>query len=309
MSNITDQWLRKCSLIVAPDQGGLGLDLSPLRVRFAVRRADIQTPNTMEARIWNVSEETVARVKKEFQRVVLQAGYEYGNFGTIFDGTIKLVRFGRESATDTYMDILAADGDVAYNFSVTNTTLAAGSSHQDRLAALQKSMEEYNVKAGYLPEVAGQQLPRGKVMFGMTRDFLRDAADTLNCSWSIQDGRLQLVPLTAYLPTEAVVLSAKTGMIGMPEQTVDGIKTKCLLNPRLRIGGKVQIDNKSVQQMRIDMAYTAINFQPKIADDGFYRLLVVEHYGDTRGNDWYSDLICLALDDTVPMSLAVKGVV
>lgn len=309
MSDITDQWLRKCALIVAPDQGGAGLDFSQLRVRFHVRRADIQTPNTLEARVWNVSEQTAVQVKREFQRVVLQAGYEFGNFGTIFDGTIRQVRWGRENQTDTYMDILASDGDEAYNFAVANTTLAAGSTHQDQTWAMRAVMEEHGIKQGYMPELTDQKLPRGKVMFGMCRDYLRDIAASTGCSWSIQDGALQLVPLSGYLPSEAVVLSSKTGMIGMPEQTQDGIRTKCLLNPRLKVSGQVQIDNKSVQQMRIDMSYTAINFQPKIADDGFYRLLVVEHFGDTRGNDWYSDLICLALDDTVPQSLAVKGIV
>ena len=309
MSEITDQWLRKCTLAVAPQNGDIGLDFSDLRVRFSVRRADIQTPNTLEARVWNVSEETATRVRKEFTRVVLQAGYQYGNFGTLFDGDVKQVRWGRENQTDTYMDILAADGDEAYNFAVTNTTLAAGSTPTDHAWAAQAAMAEHRIKAGYMPDPSDQKLPRGKAMFGMSRDYLRDAAGALGCSWSIQDGYLQLVPLTSYLPDEAVVLTSKTGMVGMPEQTQDGIKSRCLLNPLLKIGGRVQIDNKSVQQMRIDMSYTAINFFPKVADDGFYRLLVVEHHGDTRGTEWYSDLICLALDDTVPASLAVKGVV
>lgn len=309
MSDITDQWLRKCSLAVAPEKGGEGLDFTELRVRFSVRRADIQTPNTLEARVWNVSEETANKVQKEFTRVVLQAGYEYGNYGILFDGNVKQIRWGRENQTDTYMDILAADGDEAYNFAVVNTTLAAGSQPTDHAWAAQAAMAEHGIKKGFMPTADEPKLPRGKVMFGMSRDYLRDASAATNCSWSIQDGYLQLVPLTGYLPGEAVVLTAKTGMVGMPEQTQDGIRVKCLLNPMIKVGGRVQIDNKSVQRMRIDMSYTAINFFPKVADDGFYRVLVAEHHGDTRSTEWYSDLICLALDDTVPPSLAVKGIV
>jgi len=293
---------------VVSQADGQGLDLSQLHFRFAVRRADLQTPNTAEIRVFNVSQDTANRIQKEFTRVILQAGYEQGNYGVIFDGNVKQVRRGRESATDTYLEILAADGDEAYNFAVVNTTVASGSTMADRMVAAEKAFKDHGVTEGYKPDgLDGNRLPRGKVMYGMARDFMRDAANTLGATWSIQDRKLVIVPLTGYRPSQAVVLTSKTGLIGMPEQIQDGIKARALLNPNLIIGGKVQIDNKSVQQARINMSYTAINFFPQIADDGFYRLLTVDHFGDTRGNDWYSDLICLGLDDTVPPSMAVKG--
>ncbi|MGC8165472.1 hypothetical protein ACP3WT_28400, partial [Salmonella enterica] len=68
---------------------------------------------------------TRQRIEQEFTRIVLQAGYA-GNYGIIFDGSVKQVRRGRENQTDTYLDITAADGDSAYNFAVVNTSLAAG---------------------------------------------------------------------------------------------------------------------------------------------------------------------------------------
>lgn len=294
--------------MVVAQADGTGLDLSALHFRFNVRRADLQTPNTCDVRVYNVSNDTANRIQKEFTRIILQAGYENGSYGVIFDGNVKQVRRGRENATDTYLELLAADGDEAYNFATVSTTVAAGSTPAAHFSVLQSIMGDYGVQPGYIPqELTGPRLPRGKVMYGMCRDYMRVAAATLSATWSIQNGRLEIIPLTGYRPFEAVVLTAKTGLIGMPEQIQDGIKAKCLLNPNLIIGGKVQIDNKSVQQARIDMAYTAINFFPQIADDGFYRLLTVDHSGDTRGNDWYSDLICLGLDDTVPPSMAVKG--
>jgi hypothetical protein len=69
--------------------------LSALRVVFHVRRGDLQTPNSAAIRVYNVSETTKQRIEKEFTRVVLQGGYQ-GNFGIIFDGTIKQVRRGQE---------------------------------------------------------------------------------------------------------------------------------------------------------------------------------------------------------------------
>lgn len=300
------QYLRACKLIVAT-AGGSGLDLSGLHIKFSIKKADAQTPNTAEIRVYNVAETTVARIRKEFSRVVLQAGYET-NLGVIFDGNIKQVRFGRENGTDTYIDIAAGDGDDAYNYAVVNTTLAAGASQRDQINAAASPMSERGVKPGYIGETGETKLARGKVMYGMARDYMRQSAEASDTTWSIQDGKLQFVPNTGVLPNQAVVLNSKTGLVGQPEQTNDGIKARCLLNPMLKIGGKVQINEKDVAQAKLaDTSKDAQANKPAdIAADGFYRLLVVEHSGDTRGNDWYSDLICLDIDATQPPDKQVK---
>lgn len=300
------QYLRACKLIVAT-AGGSGLDLSGLHIKFSIKKADAQTPNTAEIRVYNVAETTVARIRKEFSRVVLQAGYE-ANLGVIFDGNIKQVRFGRENGTDTYIDIAAGDGDDAYNYAVVNTTLAAGASQRDQINAAASPMSERGVKPGYIGETGETKLARGKVMYGMARDYMRQSAEASDTTWSIQDGKLQFVPNTGVLPNQAVVLNSKTGLVGQPEQTNDGIKARCLLNPMLKIGGKVQINEKDVAQAKLaDTSKDAQANKPAdIAADGFYRLLVVEHSGDTRGNDWYSDLICLDIDATQPPNKQVK---
>jgi hypothetical protein len=300
------QYLRACKLIVA-SAGGSGLDLSGLHIKFAIKKADAQTPNTAEIRVYNVAETTVARIRKEFSRVVLQAGYET-NMGVIFDGNIKQVRFGRENGVDTYIDIAAGDGDDAYNYAVVNTTLAAGASQRDQINAAASPMSDRGVKPGYIGETGDTKLARGKVMYGMSRDYMRQSAEASDTSWSIQDGKLQFVPNTGVLPNQAVVLNSKTGLVGTPEQTNDGIKARCLLNPMLKIGGKVKINEKDVAQAKLaDTSKDAQANKPAdIAADGFYRLLVVEHSGDTRGNDWYSDLICLDIDATQPPDKQVK---
>jgi len=300
------QYLRKISLKIGNDQKAL--DLSDMRIRFAVRRGDFRTPNSADIRIYNLSENTVKWVQREFTRVVLQAGYA-GSYGVIFDGTIKQARRGRESPTDTYLDLTAADGDSAYNFAVMNVTLAAGSTANDHLQQVLQSMASRGITMGESPALSANKLPRGKVFYGMTRDFLDILGKTQDVSWSIQDGKLTLVPNNAYLPGEAVVITSATGMIGLPEQTQNGINVRTLLNPGIRIGKQLHINNTSIQQYRFGLSVNAgtsngfVAQQAKITDDGFYKAFVVDHYGDTRGNDWYTDTICLAIDSTVPLGL------
>jgi len=308
------QYLRKASLIVGGDQDGL--DLSELRFAFQVRRGDLQTPNSADIRVYNLSDDTAARIMQmqptpEFTRVVLQAGYE-GNFGLIFDGSIKQIRHGRESQTDTYIDITAADGDSAYNFSVTALSLAAGATPKDAISSIIQVMASHGVSPGYIPDLSGNPAPRGQVFFGMSRDRLRDLAKDTQCSWSIQDGKVDFIPLTAYKPGDVPVINSQTGMIGLPEQTQNGIRLKCLLNPNIKIGQQVQLDNNSIQQLRYGLGNdrtqaieraNAGKFGTTINTDGMYYVMVANHSGDTRGNDWYTDMICLAINADVPLGL------
>lgn len=300
------QYIRKCTLIVA-GASGEGLDLSPMRIVFKTKKSDAQTPNTAEIRVYNLAPETAKQIRQEFKTVTLQAGYE-SNYGVIFTGNIKQVRFGRENGTDTYIDIAAGDGDDAYNFAVVNTTLAAGAKQSDQINAAGNAMAGRGVGVGYVAETGAQALPRGKAMYGMARDYLRQSAEASSTTWSIQDGKLQLVSLTGTLPNQAILLNSKSGLVGTPEQTNDGITVRCLLNPLLKIGGKVMIDEKDVAEAKLpDTDKKAEANKPaSIASDGVYRVLTIEHAGDTRGNDWYSNIVCLDVDETAPPGKQVK---
>lgn len=297
---MADQWLRQFSLVIG-DKEGNGLDLSELHCRFEITRAAVQTPAQLTARVYNLSKETVQKIQKEFTHVWLQAGYEQ-NYGLIFGGEIRQKVVGRENSTDTFLEMIAADGDSAYNWGITNSTLAAGYNKDDQIKVIADSLQEYEITNGYLPEFDKDKAPRGKVMFGMTRDYLRTLSKTANCTWRFEDGKLNVVPADKPIPNEAVVLTSATGMIGMPQQTIDGIMVRCLINPSIRMGTMVKIDNASVQNARISVAYGYVNTNPDTSLDGLYLVYGVNYVGDTRGQSWYCDLACIANEGMPPLS-------
>lgn len=304
---MTTQYLRQASLIVGKNNGD-ALDLSQLRFSFEIRRGDLQTPNTADVRVYNVAQATADAIMQikpapEFTRVVIQAGYE-GNFGVIFDGSIKQTRIGRENQTDTYLDIMGADGDEAYNFSMSIFSIPAGSVPNNEISGIIENMAKYGISSGYIPNLGGNPLPRGKVVYGMSRDELRNIARNTSTSWSIQDGKVNLIPLTAYKPAEIPVITSETGMIGLPTQTQNGIEIRALLNPQLKVGQLVKLDNASIQRLRYG---TSVLSEPtndflqssiKTNADGYYYIMRVDHIGDTRGEPWWSDMTCLAVDAT-----------
>lgn len=304
------QWLRKAKLLVT--NKNKVLDLSEMHFKFAVESSDFQTPNNAAVRIYNLSETTMSLVRKEYERVVVQVGYEGTTTGVIFQGDIKQFRLGREGATDRYLDILAADADLGYNFAITNRSWPAGSTAEDHIKAAAEAM---GARVGTLPDFQDlpdmtntnpSRLSRGKVGFGMARDLIRNAASTMGSTWSIQNGVVQVIPLRGYLRGDAVIINKLTGMVGIPEQTDEGIKVQCLINPKIRIGGLIQLNNKDINQIiQKDPSkpfpynqWAAIQYAAKVADgaDGQYRVYALDHVGDTRGNEWMSTMICLLIN-------------
>ena len=62
---ITDQFLRRCELTVAPQDGGDSLTFSDFKMKFNITRADIQTPGAFYGRVYNPSPDTVRKVQQE----------------------------------------------------------------------------------------------------------------------------------------------------------------------------------------------------------------------------------------------------
>lgn len=299
------QFIRSAKLIVVA--GTEGLDLSELKFRFSIKQQDVESPNNAVIRVYNLSGETAKRITGkvngvEFTRVIVQAGYEQGVAGVIFEGTIKQFYLGKENNVDKYLDIMAADGDIAYNFAMCNRSFIAGSRPSERISYYTGQM---NIPLDSFPvDFNGNPpLPRGKVAFGLARDGMRTEADTMGATWSIQNGKVQITNLKGYLPGEAVVINSDSGMIGIPELTDEGVRVRVLLNPRLVVGTLIKINSSDINRLvNTDVGSPVFNSRSRVLQtarvsaDGFYRLYVAEHSGDTRSTEWYSDLTALAVD-------------
>ena len=152
-------------------------------------------------------------------------------------------------------------------------------------------MKEHGIELGHVPDLGGATLPRGKVIHRAARDVIRDVCRTTGTSWSIQDGRLNLVKLDGTLPGNAVLLSPQTGLVGSPEQATKGVKAQCLLNPEIRVGGKVKIEADITEaQVKKDggkEGKSKDESPAKLAADGVDRIIECRYRGDTWGNDWY----------------------
>jgi hypothetical protein len=313
---VSQLYPRKLGLIVTAST--TGLDLSEMRVRFdTVQQSGAEAPGQATIRVSNLSDATAKSIQSEFQAVELQAGYQNGPFARIFAGTLKQVKRGREMSqngvVDSYVEMIAADGDQAYNFAVCNASLAAGSTAKQRVDALGPSLSANGVTLGDTSIFDGsdpRQLARGKAIVGLARDTLSDVCGTAGVEWFIEGGKVVFVPVAGYRAGQAPVLNSRTGLIGVPEQTAGGINLRCLLNPLIILRGTVQVDNAAINTtaiLRQGLTYTDIAFATSLSSDGLYTPIQVEHHGDSRGNDWHTDIIALPVGPSSPAGQSVAA--
>lgn len=294
--------------------GSQGIDCSEMRIRFLVRKQKTGAPEQADITITNLSNATANKIRNEFKEVYLEAGYE-GGAEEIFRGEIVQVRGpGRENPTDTYLNIQAVASPRAHSYAVVNKTLAKGHTFRDQVDAVLEAMKPFGVTAGHIADLGNVKMPRGRALFGMARSQLRTICQSVGASWHITGGKLNIVKNTDSLPGGAIVLNSDTGMVGMPVQTIEGVEVRCLLNPRLKVEGLVKIDEASIQKAKYNITTDENYLVQKaeldrlIAADGIYKILFLNHSGDTRGTDYYSDMICVAASAGVSIAGAQQHV-
>jgi len=301
-------WMRAWSLVVANQD--TQVDLSDLHIIFTVSWNLNQTTKSLECRVFNLGRALSAKVSKEYTRVTLNAGYRKPSrqYGLIFDGQVAYYEYGKDSTTDTFLAIYANGNDQAINQATLNTTLPAGSTQDDVVKACTDSMAGYGVTRGYISPLPQQQSPRARTLFGMTRDILRDVAQSNGMTCHVADGKVNLVKQGEYVPGNPIKLNSKTGMVSIPRQTMGaGIDVVSLLNPAIKPGTKITLNEADLVRVEIKNPLNpkspagGIQGQgtaPVTSDtgaDGDYKVVSVRHNGDNRSTPWFTEIQTEAL--------------
>lgn len=290
---ITDynQWLRKYRLIVGT------FDVSELRCTFNVVKTLDDTPNYSNVAIYNLSKSTIASIKQG-DTIILEAGYEGGNYGMIFTGQVVQPLVSLEGGTDLVLSLVSQDGDQFLQSAFVATTLAKGAKPADFAAA---AIGAGSIGTGALSDkLQRPALPRGKVMFGKSATYLRKIAVGKGTQFYIEDGKVNIVGAPDYGPNTAVELNPDTGLIGIPNQTDDGVSGKCLINPSIKLNTLVHINASIVNQKRVAEGATDYT---TVSGDGVYRIVKLVYEGDTRGDPWYCNFEAITQSGAKPDGL------
>ena len=303
MANSVRQWGREAQLLVG--KSGQGTQIENLRLQFEIVKTITETPNAAVIRVFNLHPDTAAKIRDEYQELFMNAGY-HENVRQIFAGNITYA-YNYRDGPDIITQIEAGDGDHDYRTAVVNATLAAGTGDEAIIDQVIQSMAR--TTKGYT-SLEKKNRGRGRVISGNARDVLNDLAREHGVHWSIQDEKLVMVPVDKSIPNLQFEVNANTGMLGAPETNDKGISVKMLLNPDLRIGGTVHLDNNNIRINRQKTRTLQTKREKletnrplgreneklsRLSPDGVYKIISVTHRGDTRGNQWESEVECVSL--------------
>lgn len=286
---------RKYRLLVVNEKG-IALDVSGLRCTFNASKTVLMQPNYSEISIYNLSAETEATIIREGYRVVLEAGYEGSNYGVIFDGDVIQPIREKEDGTTYKLTLRALDSDRFMNFGFASFSFLRGLSARQQVKEITVKAKNPASLGSISEELEKTKLPRGKAVFGMAKDYLKQLAQSHQAAFYVENGKVNLVRANEVAPGQMIDLSPKSGLIGTPEQTEFGIKAKALLNPQIQCNMLVHIDNSYIRARKAELG----QMYRQLDNDGIYRVISVNYIGDTRGDDWYAEFEAISQAGLLP---------
>jgi hypothetical protein len=289
---------RKWRVYVADKEtGGMALDVSNLHITFNIVKLLVMHPKYSTITIYNLAPNTENTIIQEGYRVVVDAGYEGSQFGTIFDGNVTQVIREKSDGNTYKLTLFAMDVDEFSTYGTAAFSVTRGKNSRQNIQDLVAGTSVSSNLGSISDSLSPTNFPRGQVFFGKTLDYLNQIADGEDAFVYAENGAINLIKLTDLPEDEVLYLDSTTGLIGVPTQNDYGATIKMLLNPRLRIKDLVHVDNSDI----INQAYTSPGAPIYLLDaSGLYRVIQISYIGDTRGTDWYTEIETVKQAGTAP---------
>lgn len=249
------------------------ITIEGLRIKADVEKNLDKEPNKCEIVIFNCNEQTRAFLEAKPLTIRVDAGYD-GNLRHVYTGDL---RYGYSTLAspnwETHLQL--ADGDRAYRFGRVDRAYKKGTSVVTALVDCAKSFGlVLDATTLASPELQAQ-FASGRTLQGATRDELTRLLGPFGYSWSLQDGRIQILRDDQTRTDRAYEISEDTGLIGSPEFTTPdkigkaaALKTKSLLFPELTPGGRIVMRSRGV--------------------NGIFRCERIGHEFDTHEDSWFT---------------------
>lgn len=288
---------RKYRVLIA-DSNNNSIDVSNLRCTFEIKKTAYAEVNYSIITIYNLSAQTESQMMTTAKRVVVEAGYVTGQYGTIFDGFVFQAIRGKENGTDYYLKFICLDSSRYLDEAVVNLSLTNYATMRQVVYNCTKaSTETINLGQIQVPNVS---YPRGKVLFGMAKEYMNQIARSGNATFYCDDGKANIVAAASVPSTEVIELGPDSGLIGVPEQFQYGVRCKCLLNPNIRLASLYRLDNSKIIAAQRTLKENLSETFYKLDTEGLYRVFAITYIGDTRGQDWYMEIDSVAQAGELP---------
>lgn len=261
--------------------GGDGIEIRDLRIAFAVSKTRTEASNTATIRIYGLKADTRARIRDIGEVVSLDAGYVRDRgLVQVFTGSLTR-KWSSFEAPEVITHIEAGDGIKERREVRVSLSFPAGTPARAVLDTIAARLGLRAVRP--ISALPRESYAHGFAFVGRARDALDRVVDRLGAEWSIQNGELQVLVRGQPGQVTALELSEGSGMVGSPEpvEAVGGDLEGSAERPGFRVRSLLQPTVEPGQRIAIRAREMA----------GVYRVDSVEHFGDTHGGDWQTEMI------------------
>lgn len=282
------QFNRQCRVtFFDPKDQTQALVVDGLRVRFQLTKTLLGYPTRGKVEIYNLSEANIQRVTKRLTSVRVEAGYgATGDMRQIFLSNIMNYYKTRQNVDSIFTLILSGSAP-AWNGSTFNRTYREGVMPAQIIRDVAGSFAD--VIIGTILEDENWTSKLSSVTHaGSVVDIMNKLSEDYNFDWSVHDGQLDIVPREKIIEDRPVfVITPQTGLLGSPTLTELGADFRILINPDIMLARKLQMSTESVILGQEGLEFRKV----RNTADGFYKVMDLRYLGDTRGNEWYCDII------------------
>lgn len=280
---------RVCRVII---EGVKIITIENAKIQFEIVKSKNAKENTAKLEIYNLAPNTRKLITEQEALVRIFAGYAK-NKGLIEigQGDISKIKHNRDK-TEVVTEVYMAEGlrkirDNPLSISFSSKSKLKLGNVLDNLRT--KSNNQFVFRLIDVDE--SKTIDNGYSDLGSLDQILNNLGIQFGFEWSVQNGIITIKGTKKSLSSEIMLLTPKNGLILHPESvkqvsrrlekssiTKQGAKinsVQALLQPHLQVNDIIAIESQDL--------------------NGKYEIQKITHKGDTRGNDWYSDMEVIAI--------------
>jgi hypothetical protein len=256
-----------------------------LHIKFDTTQATFQW-QWCDVIIYNLNAPTSQSLIQYGMTCQVEAGYMNGPYGTVFYGTIFQPLWEKENGVDWKLTLHCVVGMIEGSNNFIGHTVAGGVNQRDMVAQMiGQATTPLQLDLSGMEDT--DNLTRATTYFGQPNDLLQYAADSNDALTWFNDRKAYVLKLTEDNTVPEKEFGTDNGLIGTPQQTEFGVALRVLLQPDLVLRGQIKLK----QSVAIKQMLREIGTRPSIITQD-YRYIIgkLRHIGDSRGNDWYTEI-------------------
>jgi hypothetical protein len=264
-----------------------------LHVKFEVEQVFLATYWSANITIYNLNAPTQQNMILFGMVVRLYAGYQSDQQpGLIFEGMVFQPMWETEGGVNAKLTLRCLVGLQTFQ-QVAYTTTPAGNNVRTLVANMAKSCKlPLTVDIGDDVFADSDPPTRATVFFGQPNELISSLATTFGASsWMTnQNAQIQMWKTSDTVPE--LEYNSTNGLIGTAQMVQDGVQIKVLLDSRAQVLKQIKLPSNVVIRQQ-QWSPNPDTYPTFLSAGGEYTIAKIRHVGDTRGNEWYTEITAM----------------